>query len=483
MSFGTDPQALCPESAGIGSWQAVVETAAQSIDNQGVVILGGGLAGLSAGYVLSRHNVPVCLLESGSSVGGLSKTIAHQGYFFDLGGHRFLTKNKKIEALFLELLADETLRVSRTSKIYMLKRYFDYPLKPANAMFGLGLATTMHILFDYCREKLFNLFREPPMVSLEDWIVSQFGRKMFDLYFKEYSEKVWGIRCQEISKEWISQRIEGLSLGVAIKNAFFKFSGRQVMTLTDEFFYPRTGIGRISDRFREEIEKKCPVRTDTRVVRVNHRDGRITEIVAQNGKGAESFAGKTFVSSIPLTALIQAMQPEPPADVLAAAANLRYRDIVIATIMLDTERVTDLTWLYLPGDDIPFGRIHEPKNWSPHMAPAGKTHLVVEYFCFKGDAVWNASDEELTAMTVQHLEKLDFISRDEVLDSCIIREPKAYPLFAVGYQENYEKLIDYLSNFSNLHIAGRGGMFKYYNMDHAMESGIEVAEEILAGHC
>ena len=321
------------------------------------------------------------------------------------------------------------------------------------------------------------------MVSLEDWIVSQFGRKMFDIYFKGYSEKVWGIKCENISKEWIAQRISGLSLGAAVKNAFCKFSGRKIMTLTDEFYYPRTGIGRISDRLKEEIEKKNKVKTNTRVVRINHTDSRVTDIVAQNGKSVDTITGNAFVSSIPLTTLVQSMQPPPPADVLAAAAELKYRDIVIATIMLDTERVTDLTWLYLPGDDIPFGRIHEPKNWSPQMAPAGKTHLVVEYFCFKGDAVWNASDEELTALTVHHLEKLDFVSRDEVLDSCIIREQKAYPLFAVGYQEHYKKLIDYLSNFKNLHIAGRGGMFKYYNMDHAMESGVEVAEEILAGHC
>jgi len=449
---------------------------------QNVVILGAGLAGLATGYVLSRNNMEVCLLESTSSVGGLSKTIARGGFLFDLGGHRFLTKNKKIEHLVLDLLADETLRVSRTSKIYMLNRYFDYPLKPVNAIFGLGLATTLRILFDYTKERLVNTFRTPTVVSLEDWIVSQFGRKMFDLYFKGYSEKVWGVGCQQISKEWIARRISGLSLGVAIKNAFFKFSGRKVMTLTDEFYYPRTGIGRIADRLKEEIERTNHIKTNTRVVRINHKDNRITNIVAQNGKSVDTIIGNSFVSSIPLTTLVQSLQPPPPADVLTAAAQLRYRDIVIVTIMLDTERVTDLTWLYLPDGDIPFGRIHEPKNWSPQMAPAGKTHLVVEYFCFQGDAIWNASDAALVDLTVQHLEKLDFTSRDEVLDSCVIREQKAYPLFAVGFQEYYEKLIDYLSNFSNLHIAGRGGMFKYYNMDHAMESGIEVAEEILAGH-
>ena len=277
-----------------------------------VVIMGGGLAGLATGYVLSRNNMKVRLLEGAPSVGGLSRTIARDGFLFDLGGHRFLTKNKKIEQLVLDLLGDESLRVSRTSKIYLLDRYFDYPLKPANAIFGLGLAVTLRILFDYGKVRLVNTFRTPKVVSLEDWIVSQFGRKMFDLYFKGYSEKVWGIGCQQISKEWIARRISGLSLGVAIKNAFFKFSSQQVMTLTDEFYYPRTGIGRIADRLKEEIEKTNHIKTNTRVVRINHRDNRITDIVAQNGKSVDTISGNAFVSSIPLTTLVQSLQPPPP---------------------------------------------------------------------------------------------------------------------------------------------------------------------------
>ena len=447
-----------------------------------VVILGGGLAGLAAGYVLTGQGVPVCLLESRPRVGGMSRTVEHQGFLFDLGGHRFLTSNPKIEKLVLELLGDETLVVSRTSKIFMFERYFDYPLKPTNAIFGLGLATTLRILLDYAKVKLLQLFRAPKMVSLEDWIVNQFGRRMFDLYFKGYSEKVWGIPCNRISKEWIAQRIKGLSLGVAIKNAFFKVSGRQVPTLTDEFYYPRLGIGRISERFKEEIETVGQVRTGTRAVRINHRDFRVTSVIARDAAAEECLEGSEFVSSIPLTTLVRSLQPPPPNDILEAAAALRFRDLVVVTLMLDRPRVTGLTWLYLPGQDIPFGRLHEPRNWSPAMAPAGKTHLVVEYFCFRDDAIWQAGDEELTALTVHHLEKLDFIQAREVLDSYVIREPKAYPLFEVGYTEHYEKIIAYLNKFANLHVAGRGGMFKYYNMDHAIESGVAVAEKILAGY-
>lgn len=458
----------------------------ESADNlespEKVVILGGGLAGLATGFVLSEKDVAVCLLEGATEVGGLSKTVAHQDFLFDLGGHRFLTKNKEIEKFVLALLKDNCLVVSRTSKIFMLDRYFDYPLKPANAIFGLGLATTFRILFDYCKEKIAGIMRTSDVVSLEDWIVSRFGRKMFDLYFRGYSEKVWGISCRNISKDWIAQRINGLSLGAAIKNAFCKFSGRKLLTLTDEFFYPPAGIGQISDRLQEGIEKKNSIRTNSKVVQVNHKDFKIVDIVIENGKSIDRVAGCKFVSSIPITALVRAMKPALPQDILEAAAQLKYRDIVIVTIMIDKERITDLTWLYLPGKDIPFGRIHEPKNWSLQMAPEGKTHLVIEYFCFKGDAIWNASDEELTSLTVEHLEALDFATKNEVIGSCVLRKPNAYPLFEVGYTEHYEKIIAYLKQYKNLHIIGRSGMFKYYNMDHAIESGMEAAEEILAGH-
>jgi protoporphyrinogen oxidase len=165
--------------------------------------------------------------------------------------------------------------------------------------------------------------------------------------------------------------------------------------------------------------------------------------------------------------------------VLYAVSKLRYRDVVIASVMLDRERVTDLTWMYLPEKNMELGRIHEPRNWSPHMAPEGKTHIVAEYFCFQGDRTWNSTDDELTEITVKQLERLGFVTKRDVIDSCVIRVPRAYPLFEVGYRKHYSSILDYLERFTNLHIAGRTGMFKYYNMDRAIESGIEIADSIL----
>jgi len=443
------------------------------------VILGGGLAGLSAGYVLSRAGMEVVVFESDSIVGGLSKTIVKDGFRFDLGGHRFFTNNKQTERFIRDLLDGELLTVPRKSKIYLRNKYFDYPLKPLNAIFGLGIPTTIKIILDYGIERLKKLFSVPHNVSLENWVISHFGRTMFNIYFKEYSEKVWGIECRRISAEWVAQRIKGLSLGVAIKNAFLKFSGKGIPTLADNFLYPSLGIGRISDRLREGIDRSNQVLTDTRVEEINHSDFMIDGVTARNCDHSYVVTGGEYISSIPMTTLVRMLNPSAPEDILRAVSGLRYRDIVIVAIMLNRERVTDLTWIYIPEQKIPFGRIHEPKNWSLKMTPEDKSIIVAEYFCFEGDETWKADDELLTERTIYHLEGLGFIDRKDVIGNVVIRVPKAYPLPEVGYREYYNKVWDYLRKFKNLHIVGRCGMFRYLNMDHAIKFGMEAAERII----
>jgi protoporphyrinogen oxidase len=444
------------------------------------IIIGGGLTGLSAGYILSKAGFKVEVFEQDTTVGGLSKTMEKNGFRFDLGGHRFFTNDARIDGFVRRLMEGELLSVSRTSKIYMKNRFFNYPLKPVNAIFGLGLLTTVRIMADYGFEKLRRIFRKSECISLEDWVISNFGKTMFDIYFKQYSEKVWGIGCDRISAEWVEKRINGMSLAKALKNAFFKFSGKDLPTLTDTFIYPELGIGRISDRLKNEIDKHNEVHTNTSVECVYHSDFKIGSImVRDNSGGSRVVHGKEFISSMPPTKLIKIMNPAPPCEVLDAASRLRFRDLVTVTIMLDKERVTDQTWIYIPEQKIPFGRIHEPTNWSRKMAPEGKSLLVVEFFSFKGDAVWSDTDENLVGITVDNLEQLGFIKREEVIDSMVVRVPKAYPLFEVGYNELCKTVYDYLSLFSNLHLAGRTGMFRYYNMDHAIESGLDTADFII----
>jgi protoporphyrinogen oxidase len=445
------------------------------------VVFGGGLAGLSAGYALTRRSRNAMVFEADSSVGGLSKTLEMDNFRFDIGGHRFHTKKRDIEELVRTLMGDELATVSRKSKIFMRNRLFDYPLRPANAMFGLGVGTVLRILLDYGWEKLKGSAANGDHVSLEDWVVSSFGRTMYDIYFKEYSEKVWGLECDRISQSWVSKRIQGLSLGSAIKNAFFRFSGREIPTLADNFLYPELGIGRISERFKEEICSSNRLFTDTGIAGLSHDGRRITSVEVRNCGRSCTIEGEGYISTIPLNKVVLMLRPEPPEGVLHAARSLGFRDLVIVPVTVNREYVTNQSWVYIPEKKYPFGRLHEPKCWSSKMAPPDKTLLVVEYFCFKGDDVWNSTDEELSETTVSGLEKLGFIRRDEVLDTKVFRIPKAYPLFEVGYEKHCETIYKYLDGFENLFIAGRSGMFQYQNMDHAIASGIEAAEDFMGG--
>jgi protoporphyrinogen oxidase len=445
------------------------------------VVLGGGLAGLSAGYALTRAGRKTVLFEAGAEVGGLSRTLeTPHGLRYDIGGHRFFTTKVEVERLVRDLLRDELATVNRKSTIFMRGRFFDYPLRPGNAVFGLGLTTVLRILADYASLKVRP--RNGEAVTLEDWVVGRFGRTMFNLYFKEYSEKVWGLDCSRISQRWVSQRIRGLSLGTALKSAFFRFTGKEIPTLADAFLYPALGIGRIAERFSEEIEGegKNTVLTDAAVSAIRHGDSLITGLEVTNCANTCQVEGRDYISTIPLNVFVGMMEPQPPPEVLRAARSLRYRDLITVAVTVDRESVTDQTWVYIPEQKYPFGRLHEPKAWSRKMAPEGQTLVVVEYFCTRGDYIWEAGDEALSVMTVEGMEELGFLRAEEISATEVRRHPKAYPLFEVGYEEHCETIYRYLRNFRNLRVAGRSGLFEYQNMDHAIESGMEAAGALLA---
>ncbi len=448
-----------------------------SVDS--VLILGAGLAGLTAARELNRASHPVTVIEAEEGVGGLARTIEYKGFRFDLGGHRFVTNNPDLDSYVRNLLGEDCLCVPRTSKILLRNRYFDYPLRPLNAICGFGPVMTASILFDYLRQRIRARFVKTTPVSLQDWVISHFGRTMFDIYFRDYSEKVWGIDCQRIDMNWMEQRIQGLSLGKAIKKSLLPWHGQQLATLANRFLYPRQGIGQIADRLAAEVMQSNPVHTGMRVLRLNHSDFQINSVEVEQDDHRRVLNGSSIISSIPLPVLIRAMRPLPPADVLAAASRLGSRDLLTVTLMINRPRITPHTWIYIPEKNIPFGRIHEPSNWSSCLAPEGQTHLVVEYFCNRGDPTWGSSDETLTKTTIDHLVALGLINQGDVFDSVITRIANAYPLFEVGYSEHCRTIYDYLKNFRNLYTAGRGGMFRYYNMDHAMMAGMDAAHDII----
>ncbi len=444
-----------------------------------IIVLGGGLAGLGAGYVLTEGDIPFVLVEKEPSVGGLSKTVHHRGFRFDLGGHRFISDNDHINRLILKILGDRLLRVKRRSKIYIKGKYIDYPLRPFNALTGLGTLNSIFMVADYLKEKIKSPLFHDNILNLEQWVVRNFGHRIFELYFRDYSEKVWGMPCSEISKEWISQRINGLSLGVALKNALLHMRQKEMRTLTDEFLYPDSGIGMIAERLKELIQSKARVFTESTVVEMIHDGERIRELSILTPEGILHREVEHIVSTIPLHTLLGTMKPSPPHYVKEALKGLSYRHLILVTVFLDKEQATDLTWLYFPDRSIPFGRLHEPKNWSPLMAPGGKTHLVVEFFCSEDDDLWNSSDEKLEEITIKELQRLGFFDRGEIMDALTMRIRNAYPVFDINFRENLAVIEDYLKGFKNLSIAGRTGAFSYLNMDHALLSGMDVASKIL----
>jgi len=443
------------------------------------VILGGGLSGLSAGAWLTQAGRPATILERDREVGGLARTIRHGRFRFDLGGHRFLTGNRQLQAFVSELLGEDLLDVPRKSQIYINGKHIDYPLSPVNAVFGMGLAKTGSILLDYGKEKLRSIVHPRSITSLEDWVVSQFGRTIFNLYFKNYSEKVWGIDCRQISRDWVAKRIDGLSLWKFMVHSLVKFPSRRIKTLTDSFSYPRMGIGQLPDRLACMVKAGNTVRTGASVEKILHDRWRITGIQFTDGKATQTIRGTNYISSIPVTRLIEKLDPSPPEHICRTVTRIRFRSLVIVALFINKQNMTDLTWMYFPGQDIPFGRIHEPKNWSADLAPPGKSHIVAEYFCDREDATWRTPDDVLVDTTAHHLQGLGFFTRGEVLDGRVLRIPFAYPVFDLAYRDHLKVITDYLEGFSNLYLAGRNGMFSYLNMDQAMESGIHAAEQVL----
>jgi len=441
--------------------------------------MGGGPAGLAAGKILTDEKVNCIVFEKDDGVGGLSRTHSHNGFLFDLGGHRFFTKKNELDEFIQRLLVDELIDVKRSSKIYFLNKYFNYPPTLFNAILGLGPIISAEILLSFFKSKIQR--RKQPIVTLEDWMISQFGRKMYELFFKTYTEKVWGIPCTQVSALWAAQRIKGMSMLSTIKETLFPSKKDRPVSLIPSFKYPAHGIGRISERLKQEVEKKNQVRLNSRVSKIIHDGKQVTGVLIKTRDGKEYIeTGTHFLSSIPVTELIQIFEPRVPDEILSASRQLRYRDLLLCVLMFESEPITKDTWIYIPDPEIEFGRLHEPTNWSPAMSPPGKTSLVFEYFCFETDPIWKTPDEQIVNKTIEQFSRIRLAPGKEkkVIDYCVVRAKKAYPIHEIGHEPALLVLKNYLKRFSNLTLMGRYGMFIYNNIDHSMESGIRAAQNI-----
>ncbi|HXH08122.1 MAG TPA: NAD(P)/FAD-dependent oxidoreductase [Vicinamibacterales bacterium] len=436
------------------------------------VVIGGGPAGLTAAYLLVRRNADVIVVERDAQVGGLARTVEYKGFRFDIGGHRFFTKVGPVRALWRAMLGPDMLTRPRLSRIYYRGRFFDYPLKPLNVLRGLGPLESLRVILSYLRVRIRPI---RPEVSVEDWVSNRFGRRLFRLFFKTYTEKVWGIPCNQIGAQWAAQRIKGLSLVTAVTNMLFRRrGGRAIKTLIDEFEYPRLGPGMMWEAFRADIEKRgASVLLSTRVVRLHHDGSRVTTVEVERDGRAAALPADLVLSTMPLRELVESLSPAAPPEVRAAAAALKYRDFLTVALILDVADLFPDNWIYVHDPRARLGRIQNFKNWSPDMVPdPRRTCLGLEYFCFEGDDLWTMADEELVALGARELDMIGLLRGARVLDGTVVRMPKAYPVYDEGYEQALAVVRRYLERFANLQVAGRNGMHKYNNQDHSMVTAI-----------
>ena len=455
----------------------------KNLNDKKVIIIGGGPAGLTAAYQLSKQDIPAIVLEKENKVGGISKTVKYKGFLFDLGGHRFFTKVKSVQKIWDEVLSDDFLLRPRLSRIYFNKKFFSYPMKLSKEIFGIGLLNTFLIPISYCKSKVFPYKEE---ANFEQWVSNRFGKKLYEIFFKTYTEKVWGMKCNEISSDWAAQRIKGLSL-TSLFNSLFrkKENGKVIKTLIEKFHYPRKGPGMMWEKMADMIMQqgnKVEINSNIEKIIWNKKEGvEAVEIYTEDSY--KTVKGSDFISSMPIRELIKKLSPSPPPKVIEAAKKLRYRDFIIVSLILKKSEVFPDNWIYIHDPTVKLGRIQNFKNWSPEMVEKEElTCLGLEYFCFENDGLWNLSDEDLIKLGKKELGKIGLAKEIEITDGKVVRVPKAYPIYDDEYKEAVKTISDFINQLKNLQLVGRNGMHKYNNQDHSMLTSMLAVENILGAN-
>ena len=442
-------------------------------ESRAFAVLGGGPAGLTAGYVLARSARPVVVFEAGDQVGGLARTVVRDGYRFDLGGHRFFTKSDEVQALWQEVLGDELLVRERLSRIYWRGRFIDYPLRLADVMRKVGPAELTRCGASYALAVARRGARRRTPETFEDWVCDRFGRRLFELFFKSYTEKVWGVCTSQISADWAAQRIRTLSLSRIVRAALLN-DGGDVRSLIEQFHYPRFGPGQMWEAMAAEtVAAGGQVRLGARVDRIELRDGRVAAVHA----AGERVGVGSVISSLALRDVVALAAPPPPPHVRAAAAGLRYRDFLTVALVVRGEDLFPDNWIYVHDPGVRVGRIQNFRAWSEAMVPhADRTCVGLEYFCFEGDDLWNATDDELVARATHELDAIGLAPAARVETGHVVRVPKAYPIYDADYDARVATIRGWLDGIANLQQVGRNGLHRYNNSDHSMLTALRAVE-------
>ncbi|HEX2721772.1 MAG TPA: NAD(P)/FAD-dependent oxidoreductase [Gemmatimonadaceae bacterium] len=443
-----------------------------------IVICGAGPAGLTAAYKLAQQGYDVTVLEADDVVGGISRTARYKEFRFDIGGHRFFTKITPVQELWEEILGDEFINVPRLSRILYNGQFFHYPLKAMNAVTGLGLWEAGKIVLSYVKARVAPHATED---NLEQWVTNRFGDRLYRIFFKTYTEKVWGIPCTEIRAEWAAQRIQGLSLAKAILNATsLNRRAPTIKTLIAEFRYPRLGPGQMWETCARRIEEMGGrVLMRHKVTGFEMSADGVSAALVESETGLQRLEAEHFISTVALAHLIAGLGAAAPGNVAAAAKGLAYRDFILVALIVDRENVFPDNWIYIHTPGVTVGRIQNFNNWSAAMVPvAGVTCIGMEYFCFEGDGLWDSDDAALVELAAAELAKLGLCPGAKVLDGSVVRMPKAYPIYDAQYRQHVDVISQYLYSIPNLHTVGRNGMHKYNNQDHSMYTAMLAVENM-----